>query len=388
MAVAFSKRSEVETRPSDYALAARDVNRRGDALDLTCSNPTSVGLERGLYLEALASLEPSRGVHYSPSARGSWLARTAIGELWAERGVSVAPDRTLLTASTSEAYSLLFKLLCDPGDSVLVPRPSYPLLEHLATFEGVKLAPYRLAYDGRWHIDTASLRSAVNERTRAVITVSPNNPTGSYTSAEELEELAGLELPIIADEVFATYPMSLQPGPSALTLGKRQLVFALDGLSKRVGLPQLKLAWLSVGGPEKLARPALDRLEVLNDTYLSATTQVQACLPDVLNAGAPLHDALLERAQSNLRLLQTRLEGSAASVLHVEGGWSAIVRLPAVVDEDTWLQRLLGQGVLVQPGWLYDFEAGGVYIVLSLISREETMNAGVSLLLQLLDRLA
>jgi hypothetical protein len=277
----------------------------------------------------------------------------------------------------------VFKLLCNPGDKVLAPRPSYPLIEQLAALEGVEVAPYQLAYDGAWHIDFASLEAARDERVRAVLVVSPNNPTGSFLRTDELERLATLGLPILSDEVFASYSFGADYLRAESALRTRQaLVFALGGLSKLAALPQMKLAWLTVGGPDEAVREALGRLEHIADAFLSPGTPVQVALPALLANRTIAEQAIQSRLANNLQRLRSLLDGSAASLLPVEGGWYATLRLPAVRFEEEWVVTLLEQdGVLVQPGWFYDFP-DEPYAIVSLLTPESTFMPGVARIVQ------
>lgn len=285
----------------------------------------------------------------------------------------------MLTASTSEAYSYLFKLLCDPGDEILVPAPSYPLFEHLMRFEGVTAVPYRIEYDGAFHVELSSLKAGVSPRTRAVVTVTPNNPTGSILKRSELEGLCALGLPIISDEVFGDY--RLAPGSEAIrtALGARDaLVFALDGLSKTAALPQMKLAWMAVSGPEGRVREHLDLLEHIADAFLSPGGPVQHALASLLSASRVSSAAIQRRIERNYGLLHDICDGSAVTVLPVEGGWYAVLRLPAVRSEEAWVLGLLEEcDVLVQPGWFFDF-ASEAFVVVSLLTPETDLDAGVN----------
>lgn len=316
---------------------------------------------------------------YAPEPFGLASARGAVSSWMARRGTPTDASRVLLTASTSEAYAFLFKLLCDPGDEVLVPQPSYPLLEHLSRLELVQARPYALRYDGRWHIPVDEVARAVTSRTRAIVLVSPNNPTGSFTKRDELAGLARLGVPLISDEVFAEYPHRDDPAraPSAL-LADGALVFTLFGLSKLAALPQRKLSWMAVGGPDAAVDEALSRLDIIADTFLSVATPVQLALPEILAAHAPVTEAIGARVLHNLAVLRARATDSPATVLDVEGGWYATLRLPATHDDEAWALGLLDQAnVLVQPGYFYDF-AGGSYIVVSLLGPEVDFAAGAA----------
>jgi alanine-synthesizing transaminase len=295
----------------------------------------------------------------------------------------------VLTASTSEAYAFLFKLLCDPGDEVLVPVPSYPLFEHLARLETVRAVPYRIAYDGAWHLDVSSVRSAVGPRTRAISVVTPNNPTGSYVKRDELAALAALGLPIVSDEVFAGYSLDPRPDPtraaSALE-AEGALVFALGGLSKLAALPQMKLAWIALGGDAGLVDPALARLEVIADAFLSVGAPVQHALPSLLASRGGVTSAIVARTRENLAFLRGALEGKAVSVLEVEGGWYATLRLPRTQAEEQWALSLLEQdGVYVHPGHFFDFESEA-YLVASLLTPGPVFRDGIQRLVARVER--
>ncbi|MGD8863819.1 MAG: pyridoxal phosphate-dependent aminotransferase, partial [Myxococcales bacterium] len=348
-------------------------------VDLTRSNPTAVGLP--VVEGVLAALADPRAARYRPAPLGLDSAREAIAAFMTRQGTPTDASSVVVTASTSEAYGLLFKLLCDAGDDVMVPAPSYPLFEHLARFEHVAPAPYPLAYDGRWHVTAADLRAARTARTRAVLAVHPNNPTGSYLKADELEALAALGLPLISDEVFSPYPLDdLAEIPTA-RVARGPLVFSLHGLSKLACLPQLKLSWICVSGPDGLVDEALQRLELIADAYLSVAGPVQLALPAILDASAPVTRATHERLRRNLRTMRAQCAGSPVDALHVEGGWYAVLRLPVTRDDESWALRLLrDDGVLVQPGYFYDFD-GGPYAVLSLITPPDELDRGLEALL-------
>ncbi|MDB4974116.1 MAG: Aminotransferase [Myxococcaceae bacterium] len=375
----FSARSRFGSERNRITCALERSSREERALlDLTESNPTHVGLAP-THAELLPLLARPELARYEPESLGLSSARRAVASELSSRGFVIDPDAVLLTASTSEAYGHLFKLLCDPGDSVLVPAPSYPLFDVLAQLERVRLIPYRLVYDGEWHLDAASLAGLVDARTRACIVVHPNNPTGSFLKRTELAQLAALGLPIISDEVFGDYALCADDtrAVSALEVAGRVLVFRLGGLSKACALPQLKLAWTVIAGPDALVDEARARLEHIGDAYLSPGAAVQLALPALL-ASAPLTQARIrERVKQNLTQLERALFESAASVLRVEGGWSAIVRLPAVLDDEAWALCLLEQdGVLTQPGFYYDL-SHGTHVVVSLICEPHVLREGV-----------
>lgn len=383
----FSARTAQHDEPNALAAAVAEVRatRGVTLLDLTVGNPTSAGLPYAAN-EILEALADPRGLVYAPEPLGTFAARDAVARDWSARGIAIDASRIALTASTSEAYGVLFKLLCDPGDEVLVPAPSYPLLGFLAAFESVRLVPYPLVYAGRWHVDLAALRAAVGPRTRAIVVVSPNNPTGSYLGVEELLAMLDLGLPIVSDEVFATYPLAGAPdgvpeGRIASVVGagaSRGLVFALSGLSKLAALPQMKLGWIGVGGDPALAVRAMARLELVLDTYLSVATPVQHALATILRTRAVVEDAIRTRTRTNLRTLrELSARAPSASVLDVEGGWYAMLRVPDTRSDEDWaLDLVLRDHVHVQPGYFFDMSRGA-HLVLSLLTPEDTFAEGV-----------
>jgi aspartate/methionine/tyrosine aminotransferase len=358
-------------------------------LDLTESNPTRAGLAFPASV-ALPALADPRAITYEPTPRGLLSAREAVAHYYREAfSVSVAPERVLLTASTSEAYAYLFKLLCDPGDAVLVPQPSYPLFEFLAALESVHVAPYPLAYDGAWHLDVDALARAVTPRTRAIVLVNPNNPTGSFVTREERAALGALcrahGLALVSDEVFADYAFAPDPARVATVAGSDDvLAFALSGLSKLCALPQMKLGWIAAAGPEDLVRAAGERLELIADTYLSVGAPVQHAAPALLTARGPVRDAIRARTARNRDAALAALArepDAACDALRAEGGWYLTLRVPRVQSEEAWVLELLERDeVLVHPGYFFDF-AREAYLVLSLLTEEEAFREGIARIL-------
>jgi aspartate/methionine/tyrosine aminotransferase len=377
----FSRRTRWDRTPNRLSvlLAARRAAGQ-PVLDLTLSNPTRAGLPYPADL--LDGLADSSGFDYQPDPRGLEAAREAVASDYARRGFPLDPGRLLLTASSSEAYAFLFKLLCDPGDAVLVPHPSYPLFGFLADLESVTLAPYPLRYDGTWHLDLPALAGAITSRARAVVLVNPNNPTGSFLKRDEASALQRLcaerALAIVSDEVFADY--ALGPDPErvqSLAADGEALAFCLGGLSKSCGLPQLKLGWIAVSGPEPRRREALERLEIVSDSFLSVSTPVQRAAPRLLGRRAELQAPIAERVRSNHEWLAGAVAGSPASLLRVEGGWYAALRVPATLPEETRVCRLLERdGVLVHPGYYFDFP-GEAYLVPSLLPEPAGFREGM-----------
>ncbi len=351
----FSKRLPSESHPNELTRILTAKRAAGiSVLDLTESNPTRAGIIYPPFVDALAD---ERAVRYEPEPFGLPSAREKIAEAY-----ETPVDRVVLTASTSEAYSWIFKLLCDPGDEVLVPRPSYPLFEYLAALESVSVRHYGLFYDHGWYLDFHALEQAITPRTRALVLVNPNNPTGHFIHRGELEQLRALcdrhDIAILSDEVFGDY--RLDPAPDAVLSLRGVADFTLNGLSKLVGLPQMKLAWM-------LLRKPVPELEIIADTYLSLGTPVQLALSALLALREPVQRQIIDRVRANLELLPR--------TLRVEAGWYAVV---PVIDEEETAERLLRQhNVLVQPGYFYDFERSG-YIVLSLLTPPEIFKEGIA----------
>jgi alanine-synthesizing transaminase len=386
----FSRRLDFAAPENRLAELTRNW-QRGDTrpLDLTVSNPTAVGLADHR-LELTAALAQAEVAHYQPQPLGPARARLQVAAEYARLGATVDPGRIVLTASSSESYSLLWKLLCDPGDVVLVPAPSYPLFEHLAALEGVQARPYRLAhtFGSDWHIDWSSFDAS---GARAVVVVNPNNPTGSFLLRPDHQRLvqacAGADIPLVVDEVFADYAFAA-PVEAVRTVAAapapRALTFTLGGLSKSAGLPQMKLGWMALLGPEHLVQAARARLELVADTYLSVNTPVLAALPALLAIGAQRRAEIGARVQENRRRLSAAVGGTGAvRLLPGEGGWSAILRLPSTRSDEDWAVALLEEdGVLVQPGYFFDLEGLGSTLVLSLLVPPADLEEGVRRLLQ------
>jgi len=387
----FASRTNWRLETNRLTRALEEHRRSGKELfDLTASNPTTCGLaypER----EILAALTDPRGLVYRPESKGLREAREAVAEYYAGRvGFSgsvaqVDPERILLSSGTSEAYSHIFRLLCEAGDEILVPAPSYPLFEFLADLADIRLVPYPLLYDHGWQIDFASLRAALTPRSRAVLVVHPNNPTGSFVKPREAAELAEIcaarEMAIVADEVFLDYASGAAPAQT-FAHSDAALTFTLSGLSKISLLPQMKLAWTIVSGPETLVRAAIDRLEIIVDTYLSPSTPVQLALPKFLSLRHSLQSQLQQRIYANLTVLDSLLrESKSLARLDREGGWYAILRVPVTgTDDDLTVALLERCSVLVHPGHFFNFARDG-FLVLSLISPEGEFRDGVSQLL-------
>ena len=391
----FASRTKWPLETNRLTQALEECRQSGrEILDLSESNPTARGFhypER----EILAALADPRGLIYRPESKGLLESRHAVAEYYAGRagfsGASarVDPERILLASGTSEAYSHIFRLLCEPGDEILVPAPSYPLFEFLADLADIHLVPYPLLYDHGWQIDFASLRAAISPRSRAVLVVHPNNPTGSFVKPHEAAELAEIcaarEMAIVADEVFLDYTAG---GSAAKTfaLSDAALTFTLSGISKISLLPQMKLAWTVVSGPASLARTAIDRLEIIADTYLSPSTPAQLALPRFLSFRHSMQEQVQRRISANLAILDgALLESKLLARLEREGGWYAILRVPVTGSDDDLAVGLLDRfSVLVHPGHFFNFSREG-FLVLSLITPEDKFKEGVLRLLKFID---
>jgi alanine-synthesizing transaminase len=384
----FAKRTNwnLETNRLSVALATHRAAGK-PLIDLTVSNPTECGFQ---YDEEviLGALRNPAALKYEPNPRGLGLARSAVAQYYAERGAAVSHDDIFLTTSTSEAYSYVFRTLCNPDDEVLIPEPSYPLFEFLADIQDVRLVRYPLIYDYGWQIDFHVLEQAITPRTRGVIVVHPNNPTGHFSKPEEIRKVSKIcaerQMAVIADEVFLDFALEeKQLTTFAASCGA--LTFTMSGLSKICGLPQMKAAWLIVDGPEPWKGQALGRLEIVADTYLSMNAPMQWAMPALLRQRGEFQKQLMRRMRGNLAELDNQLaRQKSCSRLELEGGWNALIRVPATrTDEELALELLAAKGVYVHPGHFYDFPSRGT-VVVSLITPENEFSIGVRQLLLLL----
>lgn len=375
----FSSRLPAALGPNALAAAVDRLRASGAPfIDLTVTNPTSVGLTYPPQL--LAGLSSSAALKYAPEPFGMRSAREAVAQEMSRLNGLTSADRVVLTSSTSEAYSLLFKLLCDAGDEVLIPQPSYPLFDLLSRLDDVHPAPYRLQEHAHWSIDRESVERALTSKTRAILVVSPNNPTGSITSEDDAKWLSSLcasrGIAVISDDVFADFRFKENwVNPAFSTC----LNFRLGGLSKSAGLPQVKLGWIAVDGPDALVTSALERLELICDTYLSVSTPVQVAAASLIKGGSAVRTAILERVGRNLATLRTLAAASHdISMLEPEAGWSVVLKVPATESEEQMVLRLLtDRSVLVHPGYFFDF-AHEAFLVLSLLPEESVFADGVA----------
>ncbi len=386
----FSSRLQADLRPNPLTVLLEEKRRAGaEILDLTESNPTRAGL-RYPEAEILEALGDPRAMRYDPAPAGMRSAREAVAAYYAERDEDVRVEDILLTSSTSEAYALLFKLLCDPGDEVLVPRPSYPLFDYLAAMESVAVKQYALRYAARWAIDFEALEAAIGPRTRAIVVVHPNNPTGSFVKRDERARLdaicAGRGIALLSDEVFLDYGYGGDDARAgSLAVGGEALTFAMSGLSKVAALPQMKLGWIVVGGERRRRREAFERLEWIADTYLSVGAPAQCAAPRLLALRGAMQEEIRRRVAKNRAELEGALGGdSPARALFVEGGWYVAVEAPRIRSEEEWTLGLLREhNTLAQPGYFFDFEREA-FLVLSLLTPDRTFAEGLRRLKQML----
>ena len=386
----FSDRTNWPLSRNRFTVALDELRASGaPLLDLTASNPTQCGFHYDADA-ILSAFQNPAALTYDPQPKGTLAARREVARYYLDdHQTTLDPESLFLTTSTSEAYSYAFRLLCNPGDELLLPKPSYPLFEFLAGLQDVRLVPYSLAYAHGWFIDFQALENAITPRTRAILLVHPNNPTGSYVKPEELTRLNALcqkhNLALIVDEVFLDFPFD-SPPRKTFAANSEALTFTLSGLSKISALPQMKIAWLAVTGLDSLVRPALDRLEIIADTYLSLSAPAQAALPALLDQRHSLRAQLLARIRENHAHLQSQLRAhTACELLHAEAGWYAVVRYAAhssthASDEDLAIHLLRHHHVLLHPGHFYDFPSTN-HLVLSLITPAPDFREGVQKLL-------
>ena len=389
---AFSARTAWDISETELAQAIIERRQRGlPLLDLTASNPTRCDF---IYDESaiLSALSNRDSLVYDPDPRGMLRAREAVVGYYVDHGAVVDPANLVLTTSTSEAYSFLFRLLCDPGDEVLIAQPSYPLFDFLAQIENVRLVPYPLFYDHGWHIDAESLRRLITTKTRAIALVHPNNPTGHFAKDQVRRELEALcaehGLALIVDEVFLDYGIAGHSGRSFACGPHFVLTFVLSGLSKIAALPQMKAAWIAAFGPAQVLSAALDRLEVIADTFLSMNAPIQCALPEWLAGRAGLQLQISERVEKNLCSIDLVIAAQTMiSRLEVEAGWYAVLRVPALTSGEKLAVRLVREyGLSVHPGYFFGFSGNG-WLVLSLLTPENEFQTGIEVLSRFFNRI-
>ncbi|MBV9499927.1 MAG: pyridoxal phosphate-dependent aminotransferase [Acidobacteriaceae bacterium] len=380
--VRYSERLHWSSSRNSLTLLIEAKRSAGEKLlDLTVSNPTEV-LPDYPHVQIANALCSIRDFTYRPDSFGLPAARAIIAGIYGKYGISLEASQIALTASTSEAYGLLFKLLCNPGDEILVPVPCYPLFEYLAKLECVRIVPYRLSYDGSWFLDFADLEERISPATRALVVINPHNPTGSFLKQPEASRLIALaqerQIPIISDEVFMEYALDDDSSRIATLAGHESgLMFSLNGLSKMAGMPQMKLGWIAISGSEQERSSVLPRLEVLLDAYLSVNTPIQLALPELLRIGGELCEALHLRTKENMHFLREFLRNAPLHSLGAEGGWSELIRLPGTSSEEAWVTKFIQQqNVIVQPGYFFDMPSEA-YIAVSLIVPPDTFREGI-----------
>ena len=382
----FSGRTDWPLVPNRLTRRLNALRREGaDILDLTCSNPTHCGIPFPEKFFSFLAAPASRLYH--PSPKGDPSAREAVSSIYREKGVSLSSENIFLTSSTSEAYSFLFTLLGDPGEEVLVPAPSYPLFDYLTGLHDLKAVHYPLRYRfGRWELDSEVLSKAVTEKTRALVVVHPNNPTGSYLGREEIARIKDIcldrEIPLVSDEVFAEYYWRTSPECPTLAGDSSILTFSLGGLSKFLGLPQMKLGWIAATGPDNVRAMACERLEVIADTFLSVNTPVQQALPEWLKVTKKIQSYLLELMTRNRNFLSHSLPDEKCHLLAADGGWSAVLHMSSLDNEEDFVLKLLEkEHLLVYPGYFFDFEESG-FLVLSLLQTSDNFQEGIKRLMR------
>ena len=391
----FSKRTNWRLEENAYTRALHRRRASGKPiLDLTVSNPTVCGFQ---YDEAaiLGALAAPAALRYDPEAKGLLKARAAVAQYYREKNseAHVDQERLILTTGTSEAYSFILRLLCEAGDEIVIAQPSYPLFEFLAAIHDVKLCPFPLVYDHGWQIDFAALAKVTTPRTRAIVLVHPNNPTGHFVSRSEAEQLQKLclerEIALVIDEVFLDYKVPFadtRQKQGSFAFDARTLTFVVSGLSKIAGLPQMKIGWIAAAGPDALVREAIARLEIIADTYLSLNAPVQHALATLLAQRGAMQPQIIRRIDENLRTLDKNLERQKlVSRLELEGGWCAVLRVPAVQPDEELAVRLLEDySVLAHPGHFYDFPDDG-HLVVSLLTPVEQFGDGIRAIVQCVD---
>jgi alanine-synthesizing transaminase len=376
----FSSRTNWHLAPNRITTLLSQRREAGKSvLDLTVTNPTVCGIPYP-HERIQAALAHNGSTPYQPDPRGLPSAREVISEFYGHSSAELDQSAIILTASTSESYTWLFRLLCEPGDEVLVPRPSYPLFEHLAQLADIRLRPYPLYYDGQWGIDVEALRDSITARTKALILIHPHNPTGMYVPRDEYHRIRECALqrtlPLIIDEVFGEYP--LDPIATVPKIEEPEiLTFRLNGISKLLGMPHLKLGWIAVSGTPRIAKEALERLEMIADTYLSVNTPVQHALGDLFDIGKEIRTDISRRTRENIDVTDRVVRGSTCTRLHVEGGWSMVIQLPRTKTDEQWTCLLLDEsGVLIHPGHFYEFPDDR-YVVVSLLPDPGVLRQGI-----------
>jgi alanine-synthesizing transaminase len=378
----FSNRTNWHRQPNKLSEQLDLYRKSGKPiLDLTNSNPTECGIAYPEE-EILMAFRNSALLKYQPNPRGLITAREAISNYYKSKKIEVNPSNIFLTASTSEAYSFVFKLLCNAEENVLVPKPSYPLFDYLAQLSDVELHHYHLRYDREWEIDIDSIKNAVNKKTKAIVLINPHNPTGMFLKENEYREIKAIakenKLALIIDEVFIDYAFKSDESRINSTASESEvLTFTLNGISKMIGLPQMKLGWIIINGQRSIVSEAMERLEIISDTFLSVNTPVQVALPKLLGTGVIVQQNILDRIRNNYSILQKEMINSSCSSLTAQGGWYGVIRVPRTKSDEDWaLQLLEKKGIYLFPGYFFDFDDEG-YLVVSLLMESSVFKKAV-----------
>lgn len=380
----FSKRSQWPTEENSLTLLLKTKKYQGvEIIDLTQSNPTRCGFE-ALKNPLFQKVEVAEAIFYEPNPKGLLKAREAVARYYAQKNVQVVPEQIILTSSTSEAYTYLFRLLGNPGEVVLAPCPGYPLFDYLLGLNDLQLEKYSLGVGPAWRLDKESLVNLSKSNPQALIWINPNNPTGNYASVDELNYLNDFSIqnscPLIVDEVFLDYPRQENGKPRSFAANDQTLTFTLSGISKILGLPQMKLSWIIVSGPKDQREEAMARLEMIADMYLSVSTPIQHALPQWLALQPKINGEILARVRANEKTLKDLLAGSKIQVLNAEGGWYSVLRLPEGVRDEDFCQKLLQEkNILIHPGYLFDFPDEN-YLVISLLPTPKTFKKAIELI--------
>jgi alanine-synthesizing transaminase len=387
----FSKRTNWDLQPNQLTQLINERQAKGlPIIDLSESNPTKCGFDYPVN-EMLTAFNKKANLDYRPEPRGDIKARQAVADYYKNLGFVVNPENIFLTTSTSESYNFVFRLLMDVDDEILVPQPSYPLLDHLAHINDVSIKHYQLRYDDEWHIDYHSLRSAISEKTKAILVIHPNNPTGSYIKKDEYISLIEIALAnnlvIISDEVFSDYSFYEDDRRVKSFAGKDSvLTFTLNGISKMLGLPQMKLGWIVVEGDKIAAKDASARLELITDTFLSVSTPIQNALPDLLNIGTQMNSQIMSRIKHNYEsLLKYASDNTMFRIYKTEGGWNAIIKILSNDYNEEWSELLVRKdGIITQPGYFYDFQRNDC-VVISLLVEAKLFRSGLEAIIRRLE---
>lgn len=384
----FSDRIEYPFKTNELTKLIESIGKK-KLLNLSESNPTKTNLVYDN--DILSCFLKKENLKYEPDPKGIKNARNIVVDYYKEKDLSLSPEEIILTSGTSEAYSFIFKILCNPFDNILIPQPGYPLFEYLASLEMVKTKPYKLEYTHNigWKIDFDFLASQIDEKTKAIVLINPNNPTGSYISDEEKREIINIakkhNLALISDEVFFDYNID-DKIYNSFAGNKECLTFVLSGISKILALPQMKLSWIIISGEERIKQEAIERLELVSDTFLSVSIPIQNSLKEFFKYGEKLKSIIINRIKENYLILKEYFKDSPVRVLDTSGGWSTILELPRIISEEEWVNRLISEeNCLVYPGYFFDFEREA-FCSLSLIIEKNLLIKGLEKIMRIFYR--